>query len=220
MPIFLDILILAVLVLFLALGAWRGAVLTLCSLLAVVVAFVGGSLLADTMAPKCAAALQPRIEQSIQESLDEQIQATGSVDALAVLREKGGLYQWAADQLEDAMEELDLGLPIAQVAARAAAAVAERLAHALIFLIGFLLVLIAWNVLSHGLDLVAKLPVVSGLNRALGAAIGLVKGLIIAYLCTWALCSLTGLIPPDVVAQTKLLRFLTEHGPLDLLALV
>ncbi len=220
MPLFLDILILAILLLFVALGAHRGFVLTLCSLVAVIVALVGANLVADALAPKLSASLQPRLEQSIQEVLDEQVQAAaGSVDALAVLRDKGGLYGWAADQVEDSLESLDLTTPIAQVASAAAAAIAEQAAHGLIFVVAFVLVLLAWTILSHALDLVAKLPGLSALNRALGGLLGFVKGLIILYLAAWVLCTLTGAISPPVVAQTRLLRFLTEHSPFDLLML-
>ena len=97
MPIVLDILVIAILILFAVLGAHRGFVLTLCSLVAVIVALVGATMVSDALAPKVAQALQPRIERSIQESLEEKALEVSSqegldaVDALAALREKGGL---------------------------------------------------------------------------------------------------------------------------------
>ncbi len=225
MPAFLDILIIAALVLFTVLGAHRGFVLTLCSLLAVVVALVGANAAADALAPKFADALQPRLEVSIQESLEERALAAGSPgglpvsEALAVLRDKGGVYQWAADKLEGA---LDAGLTetAAQVAAAAASAVAEQIARGLIFLLAFFVVLLAWTVLSHALDLVAKLPGLSSLNRSLGGAMGLVKGLILVYLAVWALYPLTGFVSQETAQSTRLFLFLAQHSPLDLLLLV
>ena len=52
-----DLIVLAVLVIFTLRGAWRGLVLSLCSLLAVVVAFAGASFLARTVSPMVAQAL-------------------------------------------------------------------------------------------------------------------------------------------------------------------
>ena len=104
----------------------------------------------------------------------------------------------------------------AQAAAAAATAVAEQIARGLIFLIGFLLVLVAWSLLSHALDLVAKLPVLSSLNGTLGGILGFAKGVLVLYIAVWVLCDLTGFISPDTVAQTKLLLFLTQHSILDL----
>lgn len=220
-PLLIDLALVALLVLFVIFGAHRGFVLTLCSLVAVVVALIGANLLADTLTPPLSAALQPRLEQTIQESLEQAAidvtqEGSTAVQALAALKEKGGLYQWAAEAIEGTLEE-----GFAQTAAQAAAAVATQvagqLAHSVIFLVGFFLVLIGWDLLSHALDLVAKLPVLSSLNGTLGGVLGFVKGLIILYIVVWALCDLTATIPPETVEQTKLLLFLTQYGPLDLL---
>lgn len=226
-PILIDVLIAAVLLVFLILGSHQGFVLTLCSLAAVLVALVGANLVADALAPKLADALEPRLAQSIQADLEKRALAAGSdagsqtgvSDVLAALRERGGLYEWAAGKLEDTLEA-GIAQTAAQTAASAASAVAEQIAHGLLFVIGFLVVLLAWTLLSHALDLVARLPGLSGLNRAAGALLGLVKGLVVVYLAAWVLCDLTGLISSETVSQTQLLRFLTAHSPLDMLMLV
>lgn len=225
MPIILDILVIAILVLFIVLGAHRGFILTLCSLVAVIVALVGANLLADALAPKMAQALEPRLEQSIQQALEEKAQEVSAVDGLEVadamvaLREKGGLYEWAADSLEEALKSAPVGDAIAHQAAAAATAVAEQLARGVLFSVAFLVILVAWFFLSHALDLVAKLPGLSTLNQTLGGILGLVKGLLILWLLSWILGPLTGVIAAETVAQTHLLLFLTQHGPLELLKL-
>ena len=48
-PLVLDLILLAILLFFVLMGAKRGFVLTLCSLVAVVVALVGANFLADTL---------------------------------------------------------------------------------------------------------------------------------------------------------------------------
>ena len=226
MPNILDILVIALLVFFIVFGAHRGFILTLCSLVAVIVALVGANLVADALAPKVAQAIQPRLEQSIQASLEQkalEVSATdglGVTEALAALREKGGLYQWAADSLEDALKSApDVSGSIARQAATAAAAVAEQAARGILFSAAFLLLLVVWSFVSHALNLVAKLPGLNTLNRTLGGALGFVKGLLILWLLAWILGPLTGLLSTETVAQTRLLLFLTQNGPMELLKL-
>lgn len=224
-PVILDILVIAVLILFALLGAHRGFVLTLCSLVAVIVALVGANLISDALAPRVAQALQPRIEQSIQESLEEKAlevsaqDGLGVTDALAALREKGGLYEWAADSLEESLKNAPVADAIAHQAAVAATAVAEQLARGVLFTLAFLVILIAWFFVSHALDLVARLPGLSSLNSTLGGVLGFVKGLLIVWLLCWILGPLTGVLSPEAIAQTRLLLFLSQHGPLELLKL-
>ena len=62
-----DGLILAVLLLFALVGAHRGFILSLCGLLAVLVAFVGASFAARTLSPMVADALEPKFASAIEE---------------------------------------------------------------------------------------------------------------------------------------------------------
>lgn len=224
-PILIDLILAAVLVLFIWLGAKKGFVLTLCSLLAVIIALVGANLIADALAPKVAAAIQPHIEQSIQESLEEKAlevsaeDGLGVTDALAALREKGGLYEWAADSLEGVLTTTpELSESIAHQAAAAASALAEQVARGILFAVAFLLVLIAWFFVSHALDLVTKLPVINSLNHTLGGVLGAVKGLIILYIAAWILCDLTGTVSTQTAEKTYVLSFLLTHSPLELVS--
>lgn len=222
-PIVIDLILAAVLVLFIWLGSRKGFILTLCSLVAVIVALIGANLISDALAPKAAQAIQPRLEQSIQESLEEKAlevsaeEGLGVAEALAALREKGGLYEWAADSLEGALKSTpDVSGSIARQAAAAASALAEQVARGIIFSLSFLLVLVAWFFISHALDLVSKLPVINSLNHTLGGVIGAVKGLIIIYIAAWVLCGLTGTISMETAEGTYLLSFLLSHSPLDI----
>ena len=118
--------------------------------------------------------------------------------------------------MEKALEE-GAASTAATAAARVAAVVAAQLARGLIFLVGCVVVLLVWTLLSHALDLVAKLPVLNTLNNGLGGLIGLVKGVAIAYVAVWALYSLTGYVSTEMMEQTFLFKFLALHSPLDLL---
>lgn len=223
-PIVIDLLLLAVLILFIFLGAKRGFVLTLCSVLAVIVALVGASLLSDVLTPKVADALQPHIEQTIRSS--QQAQALDSAadpaqdaiqDLLVPLKELGGPYERAAQSVEDAINAGRSEAAV-QLYASIAATIAAQMARGLIFSLSFLLLLAVWFFVSRALNLVAKLPVLHSLNGALGGAAGAVKGLLVLFLAAWLLCSVTDTIPPETAQRTHLLSFLLDHGPLDLLS--
>lgn len=219
-PLVLDLILLAILLFFALMGAKRGFVLTLCSLVAVVVALVGANFLADTLTPKVAQAIEPTIETTIQTALEKQgqsLQDMATDETLTAIREKGGLYAFVADAMEEALQKLDIVPIVSTVATKAATAVAEQLAHGLLFLAAFFLVLLGWTLLAHALDLVAKLPGLNSLNGLLGGVVGLVKGLIIAYIAVWVLYTLTGTVSQETAGQTRLFLFLAQHGPLELL---
>lgn len=82
-------------------------------------------------------------------------------------------------------------------------------ARAVLFLVGFLVVQMVWTALCHILNLVAKLPGLHFLNKALGGLLGLVKGALILLVARWALCDLLGWIPTEVAAQSRVLPWLT-----------
>ena len=166
--------------------------------------------------------IQPKLEQSIQETLDEKAQEVDLIDyfqaedVMAALREKGGVYEWAADSLEDILRDADFS-SYTQQAAKTAAALAGQLSRSILFPIVFLLLLIAWFFVSHALDLVSKVPVINSLNHGLGGAIGLIKGVVVVYVAVWLLCGPLGAISPQMTQETHLLRLMTQYDPIGLL---
>ena len=230
----LDLAVVAVIVLFIALGAHKGFVLTLCSLVAVLVAMIGANIVADMVAPMVADFLQPRLELAITEQLTEALKHTDFIGAdggaaasaseiplpavLDFLRESE-LYQGVMDSVEKALSQ-GAADAAASAAARVAAAIAQQLARGVIFLAAFLILLILWWIVSHALDLVAKLPVLDQLNYTLGGVLGFVKGLIIAYIAVWVLYDLIGYVTPQMAEGSRLFSLLASHSPLELLQLM
>ena len=225
-----DIAIAVILILFAWRGASRGFVLSLCGLLAVVVAFVGASFLASLLAPKVGAALEPRFAQAIEERLEEQFQQSvpeGDTagltegenypmqDVLSVLRDMG-LYEDLVNTIDQAVQD-GMTAAAANAAAAVAAAIAQSVAYTVIFTAAFVLILIAWTIFSHAVDLVAKLPGLNFLNKTGGAVMGLVKGVIILFLAAWLIQYSGKLIPEETVQPTHLLRFFMTTNPLALL---
>lgn len=222
MPYLLDLIVAAVAALFLWKGWRKGLILSLCGLLAVLVAFAGAGLAARTLSPAVGQALEPKISQLIEERLEQELAPPpagedGSAgedplsSVLSVLKDLG-LYEGLVDSLQHTVEEGMAGAVSA--AASAGATMAQAIAYRILFLVSFALILALWGWLSRALDLVARLPGLHFLNKTGGAAIGLVKALLVLFLATWLLQSLGHFVPEETVAQTTLLRALVEHNPL------
>ena len=229
-----DLIIVAILILFAALGAHRGLILSLCGLLAVVVAFVGASFVARTLSPMVADALEPRFAAAIEEQLNQQIQdsqlhtdltsdgenvspdSLPLQDVLDALRDMG-FYEPLVNRVDQAVED-GMTEVAASAAAQVAAAIAQSAAYLVLFLICFVLILIIWKLISHGLDLVAKLPGLHFLNKSLGALFGLLKACIILFIAVWLLQFFGGILPREAAEHTYLLRFFMSADPAALLS--
>lgn len=229
----LDLIIAGVLVGFAIHGAWRGLVLSLCGLLAVVVAFVGAGFAAKSLAPAVAGTLEPRFAAAIEARLEEAIPdavdppapgappsgtpeeaALGSV--LDVLDDMG-LYDALISAVSDAVTR---GMTAASAAASAAvaAALAQSVSYLAVFLIAFILILLIWNLISRALDLVARLPGLHALNKTGGAILGLLKACILLFVAAWLIQYLGCLIPEETVMKTHLLKFFMRTNPFELIS--
>jgi uncharacterized membrane protein required for colicin V production len=228
--LFFDVAIVAVLLFFAWQGARRGFILTLCGLLAIIVAIVGANLISGALAPRVADLLEPHFATAIEEHLDQAIQGQRDPAVtplpegeepeeeplplqgiLAVLRDMGGFYEKAADSIQASIEA-GLTQAAADVAASVAANVAQSVARLVIFLLSFAVILVAWWLLSHALNLVAKLPGLSFLNQAAGGLLGLCKGVLLLMLALFLL-RLAGMEPPqEAIEQTYLLKLLMGQG--------
>lgn len=228
--ILFDLIILTVLIVFAVRGAHRGLILSLCGLLAVLVAFVGASFAASTLSPMVGDALEPKFAAAIEEQLDKTIQqqlAAGETAVLApddmpldgvldALREMG-FYESLIDSVDQAVED-GLTAAAASAAAAVAAAIAQQVAYLILFLAAFALILLAWRLLSRALDLVAKLPGLHLLNRTGGALFGLIQACIVLFVAAWLLQFLGHIFPEELVEETVLLEFFLNTSPLSLLS--
>lgn len=223
MSLILDLIVVAVLALFLWRGASKGLVASLCGLLAFVVAFAGAGIAARTLSPMVADAIEPHFASAIQEQLEASVPDPGTAlpegedgDLPAILEAlRGlGLYESLINAVDEAVDQ-----GVTQAAAGAAAAVAssiaQSVAYRVIFAVAFALLLAAWSILSRTLNLVARLPVLHFLNKTGGAAIGLIEGIVLLLLVVWLLEVLGHAIPEEAVRDTHLLKlFLDVPGML------
>ncbi len=225
-----DGLVLAVLLIFACIGARRGLILSLCGLLAFVVAFLGASFAARTLSPVVADALEPKFAAAIEEQLNESIRQQAEAGEAAVLSpddvplegvldalREMGFYETLINTVDRAVES-GMTATAASAAAAVAAAIAQSAAYLILFLLGFFLILLAWRLLSRALDLVARLPGLHFLNKTGGALFGLVQGCIILFVAAWLLQFFGQVLPRELVEQTVLLKFFMTTNPFSLVA--
>ena len=205
-----DLVIVLLLAAFLLHGAKKGLVYMLLGVLAVFVSTAGARVVANTLSPMVAEALEPKLATVIEEQLEEQLQGTGLttgqklpsdlpiqtvLDALKEL----GIYSGIADTVGKAVEQ-GMITTAASAAAAAAAAAAQSVASSLIFSISFFLIMILWKTFSRTMNLVARLPVIHGINQIAGAILGGCQGML--YL--WIACLVTDLCSKASWAQAIL----------------
>lgn len=225
-----DGLVLAVLLIFACIGARRGLILSLCGLLAFVVAFLGASFAARTLSPAVADALEPKFAAAIEEQLNESIRQQAAAGEAAVLSpddvplegvldalREMGFYETLINTVDRAVES-GMTAVAASAAAAVAATIAQSAAYLILFLLGFFLILLAWRLLSRALDLVARLPGLHFLNKTGGALFGLVQGCIILFVAAWLLQFFGQMLPRELVEQTVLLKFFMTTNPFSLVA--
>lgn len=228
-----DLVIAILLVLAVFQGYRRGFVLTLCGFLAVFVAFFGATILSNALAEPVSHAITPVIENQISNSIHETLEEQGyqfeepqpgqeeetpapedqfSLDQILNMMKDSALIQSFSDAIRGAVN--DGVVEVTTSAAQTIASyIARELSRMVLFLISFVLVLVAWTLLSHALDLAFRLPVLSTLNHWSGAAVGLLKGGVLLFIACWLLREL---FPAEVVEQSYLLKFFCTTNPLVL----
>lgn len=217
-----DAAILAVLVICLAVGCHRGLLLSLCGLVVVVAAYVGAGVAADTLATPVSDFLQPKLAETIEDGItrhmanDTHAEEEAPLDAL---QDMGGLYAWAAEQLEDVQAEIGQAIAdsVTAVAVAAAGAVAARLAHSILFVVAFAVLFLLLTLLLHALDFVAKLPGLHFCNALGGGIIGLAKGVLYIFVAVCLLQIFGKLLTDEVLEQTYLTHYFVEYNPILLL---
>ena len=238
-----DLILIIVLALAVFRGYRKGFILTLCGFLAVFVAFLGASVLSDTLAEPMSHLVRPVVETSIRSALEDSLEEQGivlpepeassqqdpgtepdadtdvlgesfSLEQVLELIGDSSLIHYFSDAIQSAVNQGVLAVTT-NVVESIAGYIALKIAHALLFLVCFVLVLAGWYLLSHTLDLAFRLPVLSTLNHWAGAGMGLIKGAALLFIACWLLRSM---IPQEAVDGTMLLHFFCTTNPFALMA--
>ena len=245
----IDAILVVILLLFAIGGARRGLILSVVSLLAVVVAIVGGLFLSKLLTPVVTEWVQPVVEKNvisiIQSALPEDAEDamhTSSSD------EKNQFFEnLSPETVQDYLDNYGIELPplivdilmqmdqedlfdlvdsrtAEELAASFAGKIVGAVIRVVLFLLCFVLILILWTILAHALDLVSRLPVLKSMNKLGGFVLGLARGALFLFLLAWILhrfpTAIEQLIPPENVAETYVLNFFLTVKPLEFLALL
>lgn len=206
-----DIIIIAILVLCVVIGAHRGLLQSLAGVVIVVVAFFGASLAADALAPSVAEWIGPMVEESIHEKLLQ----TDTADAGSMLKE----FHFSSGNLQNMVKEVmdkaaQTGMSLLNAVAES---VTHSVAYALVYFISFLILLIVLWLAMKPLKLMTRLPGLHVLNCIGGGALGLVWGTLLTFLAVWLMLRFDWLLTPEMIESSPVLRFFTENSLLSLL---
>lgn len=219
-PLILDIITVVILIAFVIGGIHTGFVRTLCSFLALFVAFFGAAFLAKHLTPYLAEITTPYALPSIVKKLESgetsPSQELDEEETQQILLELGLPESWSVLIKENHAQRESAPPAFTSPSQLLAEYILNIVIYAAVFLLFFIILLILWGMISRALHLVARLPVLSFFNRTLGALLGFVQGILALLILRWALCDLAGLIPPQLVNNThvfQLLGILRAHLP-------
>jgi uncharacterized membrane protein required for colicin V production len=153
---------------------------------------------------------QNLVEEKFQES------SSGEGDAKEALLESLALPESMKNDLrENNTVETYRSLAVTSFTDYVSDYLALTVVNALSFLLSYLLVTVLVRTIVYALDLIAKLPILRGVNRIVGVAAGLVKGVLIVWIVLLALtllCSTKfGGEAMTLIQKDSFLSFLYEH---------
>lgn len=223
----IDIVFLAVLVLFTVLGWKRGLLRTLTELLAVVLALVLSAQMARAAAPVVIdkalrpathAAIEQRVAELTGENMPE-LQPSAELEQVVeaipndfIRKQAQALLGGFENSVESALASTPEMLAQAgkDVADTVLDGVVRDLVQSLLCAALFVVLSVVLRLLGRVLRIAEKLPGIRQLSELGGAVIGLGKGVILACLVLWVLGQ-TGVISPEMAEESVAMRFLS-HG--------
>lgn len=216
----IDIAIVLILLLSLIIGGKRGFVRSLLSVVILIASLLGSSIVANVLADPVTEWVTPRVQQSILDRLtdgrsEEAVSAAAASDnaALSQLVDFDaitGIARKAMDSAVEAGKNLLEG---------AITGVIRSLVYAILFLLSFLLLTLLLKLITSPLHLAERTLVLGTLNRLAGAALGLCIG-ILAMFAAASILEWTGLVDAATMKDTYLLKYFTQHSPMDLIAML
>lgn len=219
-----DIVIVLILIFFAWRGARKGLILTLFSMLGLVIALLGARFLSNTFYEPVSDIIQPGIYQSVKDleekalgGFDLELNETldSSADSLIDILREQDLFPGLTDLLESAVEKDSVnssgGLSATETLSTY---LAQLLARLVLFVLGFIVILLLWFLISRALDLAFRLPILNVVNVVGGLILGLVKAIVIVVILVWV-GQLLDLLPAN--PSTPILSLFTPGGIREIL---
>jgi len=218
MSLIIDLILIAI-VAFCAWNGYRkGFIMGISGILALIVAFYGAQIVADTYSQEFTSMLKPFISGVVDAAVaDVQIGGDEGYDNEEVyevtydaLGNIGILKSAAQDIAKEIAERVErTGQTMRE---EIVSVLCSKIAYVLTSVIVFLLILIVFTVIANILNLAFKLPGLEFINETLGALFGFAKGAIIVVAIAWVMRYLGVLVDEDIVNKTMLLEWLMEHN--------
>lgn len=207
-------------------GYWRGFVRIAFSLIAMILMIVlvswftpyvtdffkENTSIYEELAEKCARKIQESAETQAQNSADYTGEA-GEAGSLAGIQ----LPEiWTEQILQKAGAAVNQLTEESGIYQAAGAYIADWVIRGISFFAAFFLIAILLRLVVGLLDIVARLPVIKGVNRLLGGAAGFLQGLLVVwlllFLITIACTSQLGQTMLGYVRDSELLTYLYQHN--------
>ncbi len=209
-----DLVILAVLVVAVVLGAKAGLLKSLAGVIVVVCSALGASWCARAFSDPLADKLAPLLSARLTEKLED----TGAVRTASAgdMLEKFGFTGRPLENLtEQVLQQVrETGRTLVE---SVVTTVTHSIAYAAVFLVSFLVLLLALTLLVKALQLAAELPGLKTVNGLGGGILGFLKGALLVFAAVWALRKLQLIVTPEMVENSLLLKFFANNSPLSLL---
>ena len=214
----IDVVMLAVIGFFGALGWRRGLLRTLSELVVVALALFLASQIATVAARYVVdEILRPATEEAVREQVAAVAQETsrtarekadGALESIPnsfIRRHARQLLADTAlpDTLEEAGQEALLSACL-RLTDKVLNTVVYNLVHSLLYAVCFTVLTAVLRFVLRALNIACRLPVLRQLNEAGGALVGLGKGALLAYVCAWVL-SRAGVLGEEIVRESVLL---------------
>lgn len=196
-----DILLLAVVILFVIIGKTRGFLRTLLSFLGKIVSIVTALFVSKTYSEKF---YELFLKTRVTESLKQRLEADGggAFDIAEVMKDIPASLLEFCDMLGFDVDSLMNGINSSQITSDVAVLIEENVlapililvCQVVIFSVVSALISIVLTIVINLVCTVDKLPIIKSANGVLGAVLGLINGVIVVYIISFVLITLSVLI--------------------------
>ena len=218
MSLIIDLILIAII----AFCAWngyrKGFIMGISGILALIVAFYGAQIIADTYSQEFNSMLKPfvsgivdsavaKVQEDTVDTFDEEDVYGVTYDALGNIGILKSAARDIADEIANKVERTGQTMREEIVSV-----LSSKIAYILTVVVVFLLILIVFTVIANIINLAFKLPGLEFINELFGALFGFAKGAVIVVAIAWVMRYLGVLVDEDIVNKTVLLEWLMEHN--------
>ncbi len=213
MAVIVDVVIVAVLLAGIVLGARRGLLRSVAGVAVVIIALFCAAWVARHFAEPVAKWMEPLLEEQITRKIERNTAANASAGDML------SLFGFSGKALTDLVETVteravQTGKTLLE---EVVGSVVQTIAYAVLYVLSFIAVFILLKLLLLPLDLATKLPGLRALNGLGGAVLGLVESALLLYVAVWALRKLQLVITPQLVEESMLLKIFIDYSPITLI---